>query len=75
MLVDKEKEKIEELDYSVNTSKLKFKYKGKTKDEDFSDYDNALDLMDKIKFGETSLSKVKKDQKEFKDRMAEIKKV
>ena len=31
--------------------------------------------MDKIKFGESSLSKVKKDQKEFKDRMAEIKKV
>ena len=62
-LVDKEKEKIEKLDYSVDTNKLKIKFEGKTKDEDFSDYDNALALMDKIKFGETSLSKVKKISK------------
>ena len=71
-LVDKEKEKIEKLDYSVDTNKLKIKFEGKTKDEDFSDYDNALALMDKIKFGETSLSKVKKYQKEFKEKKAEI---
>ena len=74
-LVDKEKEKIEKLDCDINTSKLEFKFKGKTPYEDFSDYDNALALMDKTKFGLTSPSKVKKYQKEFKDRKAEINKV
>ena len=54
---------------------LEMKNYNKTKNEDFSDYDNARVLMDKIKFGETSLSKVKEDQKKFKDRKVEIKKV
>ena len=66
---------MEKLDDNVDTSRLEFKFKGKTKNEDFSDYDNALVLIRKIKFGATSLSKVKKGQKEFKDRMTEIKKV
>ena len=74
-LVDKEKEKLEKLDDNVDISRLEFKFKVKTAGEDFSDYHNALVLINKIKFGITSLSKVKKQQKEFKDRMAEIKKV
>ena len=55
--------------------RLEMKNYNKTKNEDFSDYDNARVLMDKIKFGETSISKVKEDQKKLKDRKVEIKKV
>ena len=74
--MDIEEEKIKELDKRVMEKyNLVFKYKGKTKDEDFNNYDNALVLMQKIKRSETSLSKALKEQKEFKDRMEEIKKV
>ena len=65
-LVHKEREKIEKLDENVDTSSLEFKFKGKTADEDFGDYDNALVLINKIKFGATSLSQAKKEQKELK---------
>ena len=44
-LVDKEKEKVEKLDDNVDYSRLEFKFKGKTADEDFSDYDNALVII------------------------------
>ena len=69
MLVNKEQEKIEKLDENVDPSKLEFKFKGKTADEDFSDYDDALDFTNKIKFGATSLSKVKKERVEIKKSM------
>ena len=63
---EREREKIEKLDENIHTSKLEFKFKGNTKNEDFSNYDNALDLINKIKFGATSLSKVKKSKKSLK---------
>ena len=44
-LVDKEKEKVEKLDDNVDYSRLEFKFKSKTADEDFSDYDNALVII------------------------------
>ena len=42
-------EKINNLDEKIDSNKLVFKYKGKTADEDFSNFDNALDLIGKIR--------------------------
>ena len=38
-------------DKKVDTHKFVFKYKGNTSDEDFSKFDNALDLISKIRDG------------------------
>ena len=53
-IVLKEKEIYNKLteEKKVDTDKLLFKYKGNTADQDFSRFDNALDLIDKIKKGE-----------------------
>ena len=40
---------ITELDRKVNRDDLIYRYKGKTSDEKFNIYDNALDLINKIK--------------------------
>ena len=42
-------EKINNLDEKIDSNELVFKYKGKTADEDFSNFDNALDLIGKIR--------------------------
>ena len=55
-------EKINSLDKWVNTDKLLFKYKGKTADHYFSKFNNALDLIDKIRNGEISLNEAKDEQ-------------
>ena len=44
-------------------------------DEDFSKFDNALDLINKIRDGEISLNEAKDDQTKLKSDMGEIKKV
>ena len=46
----------------INLDDLIYKYKGKSPNEKFNQYDNALDLIDKIKNGEIKLSKAKNDQ-------------
>ena len=51
-----------------------YKYKGNTLNEEFNKYDNALDLIDKIKNGEMNLAKVKNNQNNFKINLGEIKK-
>ena len=48
-LTEESLEKINNLDKSVDISKLVFKYKGNTSDEDFSKFDN--DLINKIRDG------------------------
>ena len=40
-----------ELDEKANLDDLIYRYKGKTSDEKFNTYDNALDLIDKTKSG------------------------
>ena len=52
-----------------------FKYKGNTANEDFSRFDNAFDLINKIRDGEISLKEAKDQQTKLKSRMEEIKKV
>ena len=65
---------ITELDEKVNRDDLIYRYKGKTPDEKFNTYDNALDLIDKIKNGEIKLAEAKNDQIRFKSNLNEIKK-
>ena len=48
-LVDKRLDKITELDEKVNSDNLIYRYKGRTADAKFNEFDNALDLLDKIK--------------------------
>ena len=59
----------------VDTYKLVFKYKGKTPDENFSKFDNALVLKGKIRNGEISLNDAIDEQTKFKSDMREIKRV
>ena len=63
-----------ELNKKVNYDNLVYKYKGKSPNEKFDKFDNALDLINKIRNGEMKLSNVKNDKIKFKTYMGEIKK-
>ena len=65
-LADKRLNEITELDKKVNRDDLMYRCKGKTSDETFNKYDNALDLIDKIKNGKIKLVEAKNDQEEFR---------
>ena len=53
-LTEQSFEKINNLGKKVDTDKLLFEYKGNTANQDFSRFDNTLDLIDKIMNGEIS---------------------
>ena len=74
-LTEESFENISKLDKKVDTNKLVFKCKGKTADEDFSKFDNAFDLIDKIRDGEISLNEAKDDQARLRAKLGEIKRV
>ena len=74
-LTEESFEKINNLDKKVDTIKLVFKYKGNTADADFSEFDNALSLINKIRNGEISLNDAKDDQAILRSNLGEIKKV
>ena len=59
----------------VDTDKLVFKYKGKTLDENFSKFDNALVLIDKTRNGEISLNDAIDEQTRFKSDIKTVRKV
>ena len=73
-LADKRLNEITELDKKVNLDDLIYKYKGNTRNEEFNKYDNALDLIDKIRKGEIKLAEVRNNQNNFKSYLGEIKK-
>ena len=73
-LVDERLDEITELDKKVNRDNLVYRYNGKSPDEKFGKYDNALDLINKIKNGEIELLDVKNDQTVFKSLLGKIKK-
>ena len=50
------------------------RYKGKTPEENFDGYGNALNIIDKIKNDKIKLANVKNDQIKFKSNLSEIKK-
>ena len=73
-LVDERLEEIVDLDKKVNSDNLIYRYKGNTADVKFDKFDNALDIINKIKKGEISLADVKNNQAKFKSDLGEIKK-
>ena len=73
-LVDEKLNEITKLDKKVNHDDLIFRYKGKSPDENFDTYDNALNLINKIKNDKIKLAKAKSDQTKFKSNLGEIKK-
>ena len=65
-VADKRLNEITELDKNVNLDDLIYRYKGNTSNEEFNTYDNALDLIVKIKNGEIKLAQSKNNQKKFR---------
>ena len=65
-LVDERLEKITDLDKKVNSDDLIYRYKGNTADVKFNEFDNAFDIIDKIRDGKIDLSDVKNNQEKFK---------
>ena len=51
-----------------------YRYEGRSPNEKFDKYDNALDLINKIENGEIKVSDAKNDQIKFKSNLGEIKK-
>ena len=72
-LADIRLNEITELDKNVNLDDLIYRYKGSTPNEEFNKYDNALDLIDKIKNGEIKLEEVKNNHNNFKINLGRIK--
>ena len=58
-LVDERLEKITDLDKKVNSDDLIYRYKGNTADVKFNEFDNALDIIDKMQDGKIDLANVK----------------
>ena len=73
-LVDERLEKIVDSNKKVNSDDLIYKYKGNTVDAKFDKYDNAVDIINKIKNGEIRLATVKNNQEKFKLDLGEMKK-
>ena len=73
-LVDERLEKIVGLDKKVNSNDLTQKCKGNTADAKFDKFDNAFNIMDKIKNGKISLEEAKNNQEKFKIYLGEIRK-
>ena len=53
---------------------LMYRYKSRTADAKFDKFDNALDILDKLRNGKTSLTDVKDNQAKFKSNLGEVKK-
>ena len=71
-LVDERLEKITDSDKKkVNTDDLIYRYKGDVK---FNEFDNALDIIDKMRDGKIDLANVKNNQEKPKFYLGEIKK-
>ena len=70
----KDLKKITDLDERVNRDDWIYKYKGKVADKIFNEFDNALDIINKIRDGKKDLADVKNNQQDFKLHLGEIKK-
>ena len=58
----------------VNRKELLYKYKSNSADADFSRFDGAINLIDKITNGDISLSKAIDNEYKFKSELGEVKK-
>ena len=68
------RKKITDLSKKVNSDDLIYRYKGNTADLKFDKFDNALNIINKIKNGDITLADAKNNQKKFKSYLGEIKK-
>ena len=73
-IIDERLEKITDLDEKVNRNDLIYKYKGKVADKKIYEFDNALDIINKIREGKKDLADVKNNQQDFNLYLGEIKK-
>ena len=73
-LVDERLGKITDLDKEVNSDYFIYRYKGNTADVKFNEFDNALDIINKIWDGKIDLVNVKNNQEKVKYYLGEIKK-
>ena len=73
-LVDERREKIIDLDKKVNSDKLIYRYRGNTADAKFDEFDNALNIINKIQNGKIRLTDEKNNQEKFKSYLGEMKK-
>ena len=58
-LVEGRLEKIAELDERLSSDDLIYRYKGNTADSKFDEFDNVLDIINKIRDGKTDLADIK----------------
>ena len=58
----------------VNSYDLIYRYKSNTGDVKFDEFDNALNIINKIQNGKLRLEDVKYNQEKFKSYLGEIKK-
>ena len=72
-LVEERLEEIINLDEKVNPDNLIYRYKDPNADVKFNDFDNALDILNKVKEGEISLAHAENDQIKFKSSLGEQK--
>ena len=73
-LVDERLEKMTNLDRIVNSKNLIYRYKGNTNDVKFVEFDNAINIIKKIRDGKKDLADLKNNQQKFKLNLSEIKK-
>ena len=76
-LVDKRREKknkTKDLDRKVNRDDLIQTYKGNTSDLNFDEFDNALNIINKIQNGEIKLENIKYNHEQFISYLREVKK-
>ena len=64
-LVDERREKIIDLDKKVNSDDLIYRYRGNTADVKFDEFDNALNIKNKIQNGDIRLADVKNNKKKL----------
>ena len=64
--------KITDLDKRININDLICRYKGRTGDEKFDEFDNALDIINNIRDGKTDLADVKNNQQKFNSFLGKI---
>ena len=63
------------MDKKINSDDLTYRYKSLNTYTKLTEFDNALDLINKIREGKISLADAKNDQAKFKSDLGEIKKV
>ena len=67
-------ELVDERLEKVNSNDLIYRYKGNTANAKFGEFDNALDIINKIRDGKIDLADVKNNLQKFKSYLGEIKK-